>query len=62
MRTIKLTGFLGLLLFAQQALADEKHPEHDAVMQVVGSFFEAINTSSAALTTIPQPNGRDEAV
>lgn len=49
MRIIKLTGLLGLLLVAQQALADEKHPEHDAVIQVVGSFFEAINTSSAAL-------------
>jgi hypothetical protein len=49
MRTIKLTGLLGLLLVAPQVLADEKHPEHDAVMQVVGAFFEAINSSSASL-------------
>jgi hypothetical protein len=49
MRTIKLTGLLSLLLLAQPALAGENHPEHDAVMQVVGSFFEAINTSSAEL-------------
>jgi hypothetical protein len=49
MRTIDLAGLLGLLLFAQQALAEEKHPEHDAVMKVVDSFFLAINTSDAAL-------------
>ena len=52
MHTIKLAGWLGclsLLLGAQQALADEKHPEHDAVMKVVDSFFEAINTSDPVL-------------
>jgi hypothetical protein len=49
MRIVRLAGWLSLLLVAQQVLADEKHPEHDAVMKVVDSFFEAINTGSAEL-------------
>jgi len=49
MSTIKLAGCLSLLLVASQALADEKHPEYDAVMKVVGLFFEAVNTSDAAM-------------
>jgi len=49
MRTIGLVGWLGFLLVSQPALAEEKHPEHDAVMKVVDSFFEAINTSNPAL-------------
>jgi len=49
MRMVRLAGWLGLLLVAQQVAASEKHPEHDAVMLVVDSFFEAINTSDAAL-------------
>lgn len=51
MRTISLTGWLSLLLVAPPALADEKHPEYSAVMQVVDLFFEAINTSDAGLMT-----------
>jgi len=46
---IKLAGWLGLLLVAQPALADEKHPEYDAVMKAVDAFFEMVNTSNAAL-------------
>jgi hypothetical protein len=49
MRTIVLAGLLSLLFFAQQAIAEERHPEHDAVMKVVDLFFVAINTSDAAL-------------
>jgi hypothetical protein len=48
---ISLSGLLSFLLVALPALADEKHPEHDAVMKVVHSFFEAVNTSNAALMT-----------
>lgn len=31
--------------------AQEKHPEHDAVMVVVDQFFEALNTDNQALMT-----------
>ena len=49
MHTIKLAAWLSLLLVAPQAFADEKHPEHDAVMKVIDLVFEAINTSDAVL-------------
>ncbi len=49
MREIFLAVSSSLLLVTQQAFTDEKNPEHDAVMQVVNSFFEAINTSCAEL-------------
>lgn len=45
----KVIGILSLLLLAAQANAEEKHPEHDAVMKMVDLFFEAVNTSDAAL-------------
>lgn len=49
MHTMKLIGCLSLLLVVSQALAEKKHPEYDAVMKVVDSFFEAINTSNPEL-------------
>ena len=49
MKNLKFVPIISLLVFAVPVQAEEKHPEHDAVMKVVDSFFEAINTSSAEL-------------
>jgi hypothetical protein len=49
MKNLKFVPIISLIVFAVPVQAEEKHPEHDAVMKVVDSFFEAINTSSAEL-------------
>lgn len=49
-RLIKLAA-LALVITAANisVLAQEKHPEHDAVMRVVDQFFRAINTGNDEL-------------
>jgi hypothetical protein len=39
-----------LLVVLPAAAADKKHPEYDAIMEVVDTMFLAINTSDAELT------------
>ena len=43
------TLFLLIALVSPSIVAQEKHPEHDAVMVVVDRFFEALNTDNQVL-------------